>query len=243
MTRSALVRFAFRTTIPVLLGYSTIGLAYGLLLATSGLPWWLAPLSSLVVYAGAAQFMAIPLLAGGAGIVEVAVLTFLVNARHLVYGLSLIKPFGEVRKARPYLIYALTDETYGLLTTVNPPEGASKARFFTLVSAFDQSYWVIGSLVGALAGSLVPASWTTGLDFALTALFIVLLVEQIRSVRRPAPYLVAIGASLVALLLAGPDRLLVVAIVLAMAGMLALKPLLRKATGGGSDAQAGGGSE
>ena len=227
MSSSSLLRFAFRTTIPVLLGYSTIGIAYGLLLATSGLPWWFAPLSSVVVYAGAAQFMSIPLLAAGTGVVEVAVLTFLINARHLVYGLSLIRPFGEAGKARPYLIYALTDETYGLLTTVRPPEGSSRGRFFALVSALDQSYWVIGSLVGALAGSLVPPSWTSGLDFALTALFIVLLVEQIRSSPKPAPYAVALASSLVALYLGGSDRFLIVAIVLAMAGMLGLRLFTR----------------
>ncbi len=236
MTRSALFRFAFKTTIPVLLGYSTIGLAYGLLLATSGLPWWLAPLSSVVIYAGAAQFMSIPLLVGGAGVAEIAILTFLVNARHLVYGLSLIKPFGEAKRVRPYLVYALTDETYGLLTTVEAPEGASKTAFYGLVSALDQSYWVLGSLVGALAGSLVPPSWTAGMDFALTALFIVLLVEQIKSSPKAAPYLVAIAASVIALAIGGPDRLLVFAIVLAMVGMLALKPLIdrrdEKGTGG-----------
>jgi 4-azaleucine resistance transporter AzlC len=224
--RHHLLSSAFRATIPVLLGYSTIGIAFGLLLVTAGFPWWLAPAMSVVVYAGAAQFMSIGLLAAGTGILEIAILTFLINARHMVYGLSLLKPFGEAGRWKPYLVYALTDETYGLLTTVEPPEGSDRVSFYALVSALDQSYWVAGSLVGALAGSLIPPAWTAGLDFALTALFIVLLVEQTRSVADPAPYLVAIAASIAALLLAGPSNLLIVAILLAIGGMLALKPLV-----------------
>lgn len=226
MTRPALLRFAFATTVPVLLGYSTIGVAYGLLLSTSGLPWWLAPLSGLVVYAGAAQFMAIPLLAGGSGVLEIALLTFFVNARHLVYGLSLLGPFSGTGRAKPYLVYALTDETYGLLTTVAPPEGASKRDFYALVSALDQSYWVLGSLLGALAGRLIPASWTGGMDFALTALFIVLLVEQLKKSRAPLPYLLALLSALVAYLVAGPQRLLLAAILIAMGLLLLARPLL-----------------
>jgi 4-azaleucine resistance transporter AzlC len=223
MERKHLLAAAFRATIPVLLGYSTIGIAFGLLLVTAGLPWWLAPIMSVVVYAGAAQFMAIGLLAGSAGILEIALLTLLINARHMVYGLSLLQPFGEARRWRPYLIYALTDETYGLLTTVEPPEGCPREAFFAAISAMDQSYWVAGSLVGAIAGAVIPASWTSGLDFALTALFIVLLVEQMRAVRRLEPYLVALAASIIALLALGPANLLVVAILLAIAGILPLR--------------------
>jgi len=238
MKGRSLLGAAFSATIPVLLGYSTIGIAYGLLLVTSGLPWWLAPLSSVVVFAGAAQFMSINLLVTGAGLVEIALLTLLINARHMVYGLSLLGPFGEARRWKPYLVYALTDETYGLLTTVKPPEGASRESFFALVSALDQSYWVLGSLVGALAGALIPAAWTEGLDFALTALFIVLLVEQGRSVRVAAPYLVALAASVIALLLFGPANLLVAAILIAIAGILVLKPLVERAAASGRPGEA-----
>lgn len=240
-----LFAYAFKATIPVLLGYVTIGIAYGLLLVTAGLPWWLAPLSSVVVYAGAAQFMAIALITSGRGVLEIALLTFLVNARHLVYGLSLLGPFGEAKRWKPYLVYALTDETYGLLTTVKPPpgipEGAEGAhgreRFYALVSGLDQSYWVLGSAVGAAAGALVPAGWTGGLDFALTALFIVLLVEQVRSVRIAAPYLVTLAAAAIALFVFGPANFLVSAILLATGGMLALR---RGIEGGVEGAAAGG---
>jgi 4-azaleucine resistance transporter AzlC len=219
------LRPAFSASIPVLLGYVTIGFAFGILLVKSGQPWWLAPIMSLVVYAGAAQFMAVGLLASGTGIAQIAILTLVINARHMVYGLSLLERFGACRRFKAYLVFALTDETYGILTTVEPPSGADRESFYAAVSALDQSYWVIGSLVGALIGGLVPFDGR-GMEFALTALFIVLLVEQIRSVRKAAPYLVATVATGAALLLVGPANLLIVAILASIIGILPFRKAL-----------------
>jgi 4-azaleucine resistance transporter AzlC len=216
---------AFKASVPVLLGYVTIGLAFGILLVKSGQPWWLAPLMSVVVYAGAAQFMAVGLLASGTGIAQVALLTLLINARHMVYGLSLLDRYSACRRFKAYLVYALTDETYGILTTVRPPEGADEERFYALVSLLDQSYWVLGSLVGALVSSLARFD-SRGLDFALTALFIVLLVEQTKSVRKRAPYIVATVATGGALLLVGPANLLVAAILASIVGILPFRKAL-----------------
>jgi len=211
---------AFTASVPVLLGYSTIGIAFGLLVVKAGLPWFLAPLMSLVIYAGAAQFMAIGLLAAGTGILQIAVLTLVINARHMVYGLSLLDRFAACRRFKAYLIYALTDETYGLLTTVEPPAGAKPESFYAAISALDEGYWFAGSTLGAVVGGLVPTALTRGLDFALTALFVVLLVEQIRSIRRIEPYAVAGAATVLAFVLFGPANLLVIAILLAIAGIL-----------------------
>ncbi len=213
---------AFAASIPVLLGYVTIGIAFGLLLVKSGQPWWLAPVMSVVVYAGAAQFMAVGLLAAGTGILQIALLTLVINARHMVYGLSLLDRYAPCKRFKAYLIYALTDETYGILTTVEPPPGADRESFYAAVSALDQSYWVAGSIVGAVAGGLIPFD-TRGLDFALTALFVVLLVEQLRSVRRPAPYLIAAGATVIAYLVVGPANLLIAAILLSIGGILVFR--------------------
>jgi 4-azaleucine resistance transporter AzlC len=216
---------AFRASIPVLLGYLTIGLAFGLLLVRSGQPWWLAPVMSAIVYAGAAQFMAVGLLASGTSIAEIAALTFVINARHMVYGLSLLDRFAPCRRFKAYLVFALTDETYGILTTVAPPDGVDHESFYATVSALDQSYWVIGSTLGALIGGSLPFD-TKGIDFALTSLFIVLLVEQIRVVRRPAPYLVATAATALAFLLVGPANLLIVAILASIVGILPFRKAL-----------------
>lgn len=223
--RSAALAAAFRASIPVLLGYITIGLAFGLLLVKSGQPWWLAVVMSLIVYAGAAQFMAVGLLAAGTSVAEVAVLTFVINARHMVYGLSLLDRFSVCKRFKAYLVFALTDETYGILTTVNPPKDVDRESFYAAVSALDQSYWVIGSALGALIGGILPFD-TRGIDFALTALFIVLLVEQIRVIRRPEPYVVATVATAIALFLVGPANLLLVAILIAIAGILPFRKAL-----------------
>jgi 4-azaleucine resistance transporter AzlC len=223
--RARVLGAAFAASLPVLLGYLTIGIAFGLLLVEAGFPWWLAPLMSVIVYAGAAQFMAIGLLASGTGVIEIAVLTLVINARHMVYGLSLLERFRGAGRRKPYLVYALTDETYGILTTVAPPEGSTEGErqaYYSAVSALDQSYWVAGSLAGALAGKLMTFD-TRGLDFALTALFVVLLVEQLRTVRRAEPYLVACVAAAAAFLVAGPANLLIVAILLSIGGLLLLR--------------------
>jgi 4-azaleucine resistance transporter AzlC len=224
--RTSALPTAFRASVPVLLGYIAIGLAFGLLLVKSGQPWWLAPLMSLIVYAGAAQFMAVGLLAAGTSIAEIAVLTLVINARHMVYGLSLLDRFAASRRFKAYLVFALTDETYGILTTVTPPAGVNRESFYAFVSVLDQSYWVIGSTVGAMLGGVLPFD-TRGIDFALTALFIVLLVEQMRSVRKAAPYLVATVATGAALLLVGPANLLIVAILASIVGILPFKKALR----------------
>ena len=216
---------AFKASVPVLLGYVTIGVAFGLLLVKSGQPWWIASIMSLVVYAGAAQFMAVGLLAAGTGIAEIAVLTLVINARHMVYGLSLLDRFAPCKRFKAYLVFALTDETYGILTTVKPPEGIDREAFYASVSALDQSYWVIGSTVGALVGGIIPFD-TKGIEFALTALFIVLLVEQARAVRKAAPYLVATVATGGALLLVGPANFLVVAILASIVGILPFRKAL-----------------
>lgn len=219
------LRPAFSATVPVLLGYVTIGIAFGLLLVKSGQPWWMATLMSLLVYAGAAQFMAVGLLASGTGIAQIALLTLVINARHMVYGLSLLDRFGACRRFKAYLVFALTDETYGLLTTVEPPPGVDRESFYTLVSGLDQSYWLIGSTLGALVGGILPFE-SKGIEFALTALFIVLLVEQTRAVRRLAPYLVATAATGAALLALGPANLLVVAILASIVGILPFRKAL-----------------
>ena len=205
----------------------TIGIAFGLLLAQSGQSWWLAPIMSVVVFAGAAQFVSVGLLAAGTGIAQIAVITLLINARHMVYGLSLLDKFGACKRFKVYLVFALTDETYGILTTVPPPDGVDRESFYAAVSALDQAYWVIGSVVGSLVGGLLPFD-AKGIEFALTALFIVLLIEQIRAVRKAAPYLVATAATGLALLIVGPANFLVVAILASIAGILPFRKALSR---------------
>jgi 4-azaleucine resistance transporter AzlC len=173
------LKVALRTTIPVFLGYISCGIAFGLITINAGYPWWLAPAMGILMFAGAGQFFAIPLFAAGTPIPLILAAELLLNIRHIVYGLPLINQFKECRRSKPYLIYALTDETFSILTTTNVPPGVKPEEYFFTVSILDQAYWVGGSLIGAVAGAMIHFDFT-GVDFALTALFAVLSIDQIQ---------------------------------------------------------------
>lgn len=168
---------AFKTTIPIMLGYLTCGLAYGLIVINAGYPWYLATLTSVFMLAGAAQFALIPLMAANTPIAVILVTETLLNIRHIVYGLPLLSQFSQCGKRKPYLIFGLTDETWSLLTTAKVPDGVPLSDFFTTITFLDHFYWVAGSTLGALIGFLIPFD-LTGVDFALTALFAVLTIDQ-----------------------------------------------------------------
>ena len=241
-SRGRLFAAAFRYSIPVLLGYLAIGIAFGLLLADAGYPAWLALVMSLFMYAGAAQFIAVGLFAAGATLVEAALITLVVNARHLAYGVSMLKRFSGFGRLRPYLVFALTDETFALLSSF--PEGessgiaeADRPLFMFFVSALDQSYWVAGSMIGAFLGSILPFK-LDGLDFALTALFVVLMVEQALRVRRAAPFAISAVAALLASFLA-PER---AALLIAVTAALVAVALFDRPASGGSGGKAASGA-
>jgi len=216
------LRQTFPITLPVLFGYVAIGIPFGLMLVKAGYPWWLSPIMSVVMYAGAGQYIAIGLFAAGAPLPAMAVTMLMVNIRHIVYGLSLIQQFKTVGKWKPYLVFSLTDETYALLTGVKVPEGLNPGRFYGSIALMDQLYWIVGSVIGALAGTLIPFSFK-GVDFALTALFTVLLIDQLRRTRDAVPTVIGAACAVVALVLAGPGRMLIAA----LAGAIALLALIR----------------
>ncbi|HEX5515882.1 MAG TPA: AzlC family ABC transporter permease [Gammaproteobacteria bacterium] len=205
---------AFRATWPVLFGYVPLGLAFGVLFVQLGYPWYYATLMAATVYAGAAQFMAVGLLAAGAGLLEIGLATLLLNARHIFYGLSLAPRFPTAGLSRLYLMFGLTDETYALLTSSNPPAPEAAPRFYLQITALNQFYWIAGCTLGALLGAAITLD-TRGLEFTLTALFVVLLVEQARAVRDPRPFLVALASGAVALFTVGSEHMLLVALGLA----------------------------
>jgi len=223
--------FAVKTTTPVLVGYFAIGLVFGLLLQRAGYPWFLAPIMSATIYAGAAQYLAVGMFTSGAGLVAVAVATLLVNSRHMVYGVSLLGPFSEARRYRPYLVFSLTDETYALLTSTPIPPDLDRTKAFFFIGMLNQSYWVTASTLGAAAGSLVSID-TTGLDFALNALFMVLLIEQLRATRSRIPFVIAGACGALAYFLAGPGNMLLVSI---LASVVVLMFFRRRLTPNGSD--------
>jgi 4-azaleucine resistance transporter AzlC len=168
---------------------------------------------SLFVYAGSGQFLAIALLAAGAGLTEFAIATLLLNFRHAFYGLSLLEKFSGVGRVKPYLIFALTDETYALLTTTDVPQGSSKPRFYFYIAALDHFYWITGSVLGAVLGSVLDLN-LEGMSFVLTALFVVLTIEQYFNSEARFPFLAALGAGALSLILFSPDNMLLASIVL-----------------------------
>ena len=202
---------AFPTTVPVLMGYLAIGMAFGLMLQSIGYSAGWAFFMSLVIYAGSGQYLGVSLLAMGAPLTEVALLTFIVNFRHLVYGLSLLEKLRGMGIRKLYMIFSLTDETYALLSSAKPPEGVREHDFYFWIALLDHSYWILGSVLGAVAGRLLGFD-TTGVDFAMTALFIVIAIDQWRSYPRHLPALLGAGVTIACLALFGPDNMLVPAL-------------------------------
>lgn len=200
---------AFLSTLPVLTGYLVLGFGFGIIMKASGFSVWLAVAMSLFIYAGSMQYAAIGLLTGGASLITVGLTTLAVNARHLFYGISMLEKYRNTGIRKPYLIFALTDETYSLVCAdrLPVPEENRKA-YYLLVSALDHLYWVTGSLLGAVAGSLISFN-SAGIDFALTALFITVFVEQWLTAKNHTPALIGVAASVACLLIFGVDKFLI----------------------------------
>ena len=202
------VRTAFLDTVPVLTGYVFLGFGFGILLhrAGYGVLWALA--MSLFIYAGSMQYMTVSLLSSGAGLLSTALTTIVVNARHLFYGISMVDAYKGAGRKKPYLIFALTDETYSLVSKNQIPEGMSRHAYCFLISLFDQIYWVVGTLLGSLAGSLLPINYE-GIEFVLTALFVTIFVEQWLSTKNHAPAVIGVASTVVCLLIFGRDVFLI----------------------------------
>lgn len=208
-------------------GYLVLGAGYGLLLQSKGYSFLWAILMSATIYAGSMQYVAADLLSSGASLVSAGLMTLMVNARHLFYGLSMLEKYRPVRgMKKAYLIHTLTDETYSLLCTARIPEDVEPERFYLWVSGLNQIYWVAGSALGGLLGRVLPFD-TTGVDFAMTALFVVIFTEQWLSRKNHLPALVGLGVSALCLLLFGPEGFLIPA----MAAIAALLMLLRRRMG------------
>lgn len=214
------VKTAFLDTLPVMTGYLFLGFGFGIILQQNGYGVLWALAMSLFIYAGSMQYVGVGLLTGGASLAAAALTTLMVNARHLFYGISMIDTYKGTGKRKPYLIFALTDETYSLVSR-KLPEGVEKTAYCFLVSLFDQCYWVAGSAVGALAGKL-PLDFT-GIDFALTALFVTIFVEQWLSTKNHLPALVGVGSAVLCLVIFGAENFLIPTMILIAAILMMLQ--------------------
>lgn len=215
---------AFLHTIPVMTGYLFLGFGFGIILQQNGYGVLWALAMSLFIYAGSMQYVGVGLLTGGVSLATAALTTLMVNARHLFYGISMVDAYKGTGKRKPYLIFALTDETFSLVSQ-GAPEHVERNRYFFLVSALNQCYWVVGSVLGALAGKL-PMDFT-GIDFALTALFITIFVEQWLTTENHFPALVGVISAIVCLIVFGADGFLIPTMIL-IAAILVIYPKTEK---------------
>jgi 4-azaleucine resistance transporter AzlC len=207
------VKAAFVKSLPVMAGYIILGIGFGILAhnAGYGILWVLS--MSLLIYAGSMQYVGIGLLAGGASVLTIILTTIMVNARHLFYSISMLHHYKNAGRYKPYLIFSLTDETYSLLCDGKTPEGTDPNRFRFLVSLFNHSYWVLGSITGSLLSGILPFS-TAGIEFSMTALFIASFTEQWITAKDHIPAITGLLGTLLCLIAFGPERFLIPAMLL-----------------------------
>ena len=221
MDRKALSA-AFPVTVPVLMGYLAIGIAFGLMLQEIGYNFIWAFFMSLTIYAGSGQYLGVTLLGAAAALSTVAVMTLLINFRHLVYGLSMLEKFRGMGPRKLYMIFSLTDETYALLSSARAPVGVDPRNFYFAIALLDQSYWILGSVIGAVAGALIPFS-TEGVDFAMTALFVVICVDQWKAARTHIPAVTGFICGALFLVLIRSSNFILPALAAAVAILLFLR--------------------
>ena len=220
---------AFPYTIPVMTGYLFIGMAFGVMIQEKGYNFLWAILMSVLCYAGSGQYLAVNFFAPGVSLLQVIFMEFMLNIRHIFYGLSLLERFAKMGKKRLYMIFSLTDETYSLFFVTKVPNDVEEGQFLFAIALLDQLYWIIGSAIGALLGSVLPID-TTGIDFAMTALFVVIMVEQwMESKNRPS-VLIGLGCGLVCLLIFGADNFILPTMICIMLILLPCSKFLNKET-------------
>jgi 4-azaleucine resistance transporter AzlC len=212
---------AFPYTIPIFLGYLFLGIAFGVLLASKGFSLGWAVLMSSIIYAGSMQFVAVNLIVSPFNLGAAFLMTLLVNARHIFYGHSLLEKFRFSGKLKQYMIFSLTDETFSLLFAVNPPENVNRKWFMFFIALLDQSYWILGGIIGNLAGTFIHFN-STGIDFAMTAVFIAIFVEQWEKNKNHAPAILGVVISIFCLVVFGQDTFILFAMLLILLGLLFL---------------------
>ena len=211
--RNRTIRQAFLKSIPVLAGYVVLGIGFGILMRDAGYGVLWTAAMSLFIYAGSLQYVGVGLLAGGASALTTAITSVMVNARHLFYSISMIDKYKDAGKYKPYMIFALTDETYSLLCDGMTPSGVEPNQYRFLVSLFNHSYWVTGSVIGSLLGAVLPFS-TEGIEFSMTALFVAAFTEQWLTTKDHVPALTGLICTLLCLVVFGKNNFLIPAMLL-----------------------------
>jgi len=223
----AALRAAFPHTIPIMAGYLFLGMSYGVLMKVSGFSFWYPLLISLTVYAGSMQFVTTSLLMSAFNPIQAFTMTLMVNARHLFYSIALLDKYRDMGWKKPYLIFGLSDETFSVTCSAETPLGIDKGWFLFWITALDQLYWVTGATLGGLFGSLIFFN-TEGLDFVMTAMFVVILLEQWLKEDNHTSTLLGLGLAVLSLIVFGPDSFMIPAMAAILAALLLLRKSLEK---------------
>ena len=218
-------RYSLKHSIPILISFIPVGLAYGILMQTSGLNWVWTGACSLFVFAGSLQFLAVSFFAGGVSLLSVMIMALLLNSRHIFYGIPFLEKWKNYGIWKLFLIYALPDEAFSLHCSNTFDDGNEVNKRWTYV--FDALlillYWVSLSIIGALLGSLITFR-TDGIDFALTALFIVILIEQLKAAEGSRlPAIIAGASSIVCLLIFGPGGFILPSLLITVVLLIVLR--------------------
>ncbi len=223
-------KYALRICTPVILGYLPSGFAFGLMITSIGCNLLTAVLMSITIYAGAGQYLAVDLIDNNSTLISIAVATFLINSKHLFYGLSLLEKYKGYGLKKLYLILGLTDETYALMTSVNCPETLDTKRFPLFVTFINQCAWVFATFLGALLGTAIKFD-TTGLDFAMTALFLVIITDQLKTYKTRLPFIIGAVSALFAWLVLGKSNILLGGAILSVIFIIVFKKRIKEAEG------------
>lgn len=221
MKRAAL-KAAFPHTIPIMMGYVFLGIAYGIFMKTSGFPWYFSMLTAVIVFSGTMEFVGVSVLSGAFNPLSAFVLSLMVSARHLFYGLSMLSRYADVGRKKLYMIFGLSDETFSVNVTIDPPEGVDRGWFMFFITLLDQSYWVLGSTLGGIFGSLIRFD-VKGLDFVMSALLLVIFLEQWMKDRHHWTALIGLAVTAACLAIFGASSF----IIPSMIGIIAVLTALR----------------
>lgn len=229
-TIKAAFRCAFPYTIPIFAGFWFLGLTYGIYMHASGFSFWYPMLMSLTVFAGSMEFVAVNLLLGAFNPIQALAMTLMINARHLFYGISMLDKFEGTGWKKLYLIFGMCDESFSINYTAKIPEDVDRGWFMFFVTLLNQFYWVSGSTLGGLLGSLIHFD-TEGLDFVMTAMFVVIFLEQLMKEKKHYTALIGTGAALVCRLCFGADSFMVPTMLCILALLAIFQKPIEKAGG------------
>ncbi|NLJ95592.1 MAG: branched-chain amino acid ABC transporter permease [Clostridiales bacterium] len=227
-THKAALKAALPYTLPVLSGYIVLGAAYGILMNNQGISLFWIAFSSIFIYAGSMQFVTVALLSTGFDLPGAFLMTLMVNARHLFYGISFLQKYRNMGLIKPYLIFSLTDETFSLLCSAEVPKNISRKWFYFYISFLDQLYWVIGSLLGGFLGGLLKFD-TNGLEFVLTALFVVIFINQWKATKNHIPAIIGLVSAIMCRVLFGATDFIIPSMIVILLSVTLLRsPLERR---------------